>query len=186
MGRITPNKRQEDLVKLLFYYRRLQPEARLVLVGQPEEKYLIWLKRLVDRLGLTEAVTFTGRVSQQEMVTYYRAADVFISMSEHEGFGKPLIESMYFDLPVLAYASTAVPSTLGGAGVLFKRKDYEALAELLDLIIYDEDLRTNLIAGQKERVGAFLEPQVRAQWLAYLESLGLLNNGPSGLGASDG
>jgi glycosyltransferase involved in cell wall biosynthesis len=188
VGRITPNKRQEDLVELLFYYRRVQPEARLVLVGHPEEKYLIWLKRLVDRLGLSDAVMFTGRVSQQEMVTYYRAADVFVSMSEHEGFGKPLIESMYFDLPVLAYASTAVPSTLGGAGVLFKRKDYEALAELLDLMIYDDKLRSSLIAGQRARVRAFLEPQVREQWLAYLETLGLLTNDQPGAGArkSDG
>ena len=81
-------------------------------------------------------MTFTGHVSQQEMVTYYRAADVFISMSEHEGFGKPLIESMYFDLPVLAYASTAVPSALSAAQACCSiARTYEALAELVDLIM---------------------------------------------------
>ncbi len=175
VGRVAPNKRQEDLLALLYHYRRVRPEARLVLVGgHGETDYLNWLLRFADRLGIQDAITFTGHVSQQEMVTFYRAADLFISMSEHEGFGKPLIESMYLDLPVLAYAATAVPTTMGGAGVLFGRKDYEALAEVVDLIIYDTTLREQLIAGQRDRVKAFLEPQVRGQWRDYLEAMGLL------------
>lgn len=180
VGRLAPNKRQEDLIKLLSYYRRAQPEARLALVGgQAEKDYVTWLKRLTRTLGLEEAVIFAGHVTQQEMVTYYRAADLFVSMSEHEGFGKPLIESMYLDLPVLAYASTAVPSTLGGAGVLFNHKDYEALAELVDLLVHDRALRGQLLAGQRQRVQAFLEPQVKAQLEGYLAGLGLRPGAPA-------
>lgn len=175
VGRLAPNKRQEDLLKLLHAYRRLRPDARLVLVGgQAERAYVAWLKDFAARLGLAEAVTFSGHVTQQEMLTYYRGADLFISMSEHEGFGKPLIESMYLDLPVLAYAAAAVPDTLGGAGVLFNHKNYEALAELVDMLVHDQKLRRQLLAGQRRRLQVFLAPQVRAQWREYLVGLGVL------------
>ncbi len=95
-------------------------------------------------------------------------------MSEHEGFGKPLIESMYLNLPILAYRSTAVPYTLGDAGILFKDKHYEALAELTDLLIKDTNLRTRLIQKQQERVQQFLEPQVKKQLHDYLKQLGII------------
>lgn len=175
VGRIAPNKRQEDLIKLLYYYRRIEPSAHLILVGSTRDsEYVSWLRNLAENMGLQDAVILTGHVSQQEMVTYYRAADIFISMSEHEGFGKPLIESMYLGVPIMAYASTAVPSTLGGAGVLFREKNFEALAEMVDMAVSDSKLRARLIAGQTRRVQAFLERNVRRQWHAYLASLGLL------------
>ncbi|RME35159.1 MAG: glycosyltransferase, partial [Thermoflexia bacterium] len=120
VGRLVPNKRQEDLIKLLWYYRRVDPSARLFLIGAPwVPAYTEWLRELADELGLGDAVVFAGHVSQRDLVTYYRLADVYVSMSEHEGFGKPLIESMYLGVPVVAYAAAAVPETLGGAGVLF-------------------------------------------------------------------
>ncbi|MFN2136086.1 MAG: glycosyltransferase family 4 protein [Candidatus Promineifilaceae bacterium] len=175
LGRVVPNKRQEDLVKLLLFLRRVSPDARLVLVGGLNEKnYVSWLRRFIDRNGLTDAVTLTGHTNLQQIAGYYRAADLFVSMSEHEGFCKPLIESMYFDLPVMAYASTAVPSTMGGSGVLFQRKDYEALAEMADIMIRDKALRERIIAGQKRRLQDFLEPNVREVWRSYLQSLDLL------------
>jgi glycosyltransferase involved in cell wall biosynthesis len=102
------------------------------------------------------------------LVTYYRLADIYVSMSEHEGFGKPLIESMYFGIPVLAYAAAGVPETMGGAGVLFREKDYEALAELVDIIVKDETIRDRIVARERERVKEFLEPSVRQKWEQYL------------------
>lgn len=179
VGRLAPNKRQEDLIKLYYYLRRLRPDARLALVGNEHiEVYGKWQRELVASLGLDEsAVQFTGHVSQQDMVTYYRCADVYVSMSEHEGFGKPLIESMYCGLPVVAYASSAVPDTLGDAGILFYRKEYEALAELVALLVEDEPLRRRVIARQTRRVRAFLEPRVRQQWAGYLRQLDLLPDG---------
>jgi glycosyltransferase involved in cell wall biosynthesis len=169
VGRLVPNKRQEDLIKLLWYYRRIDPEARLFLVGSPwVPSYAEWLQELAEMLGLADAVVFTGHVSQQDLVTYYRLADIYVSMSEHEGFGKPLIESMYFGIPVLAYAAAGVPETMGGAGVLFREKDYEALAELVDIIVKDETIRDRIVARERERVKEFLEPSVRQKWEQYL------------------
>lgn len=175
VGRISPNKRQEDLIKLLYYYRRIEPEARLILVGDRwQVGYDRWLEDMARSLGLAGAVTLVGRVSQKDLTTYYRAADLYVSMSEHEGFGKPLIESMYLGLPVLAYRSTAVPYTLGGTGIMFKKKNYESLAELVDILIKDTDLRLHLIKKQEVQVKGFLEPQVKEQLRTYLEQLGLL------------
>jgi glycosyltransferase involved in cell wall biosynthesis len=122
-------------------------------------------------LGLAEAVTLTGHISQQDMITCYRLADLYVSMSEHEGFGKPLIESMYLGLPVLAYAATAVPGTMGEAGVLFHEKNYEALAELVDILVQDTALRQQIIARQRAEVQRFLEPQVKQIFVEMIESL---------------
>lgn len=175
VGRFMPNKRQEDLIKLLYYLRRIRPAARLVLVGNTSNReYVDWQRALARDLGLEAAVRITGHVSHEDMITYYRTADLYVSMSEHEGFGKPLIESMYAGLPVLAFASSAVPDTLGGAGVLFHRKDYEALAELIVLLMEDETLRRRVIERQSSRVHSFLEPRVREQFVGYLRQLDLL------------
>jgi len=106
-------------------------------------------------------------------VTYYRNCDLYLSMSEHEGFGKPFIESMYLGLPIMAYRSAAVPSTLGETGLLFTQKDFEALAEVVQIIISDHSLQNRIIRHQKERVQNFLEPVVKEIFRRYLANLGL-------------
>lgn len=169
VGRLTPNKRQEDLIKLLYYYRRIEPGARLALVGARwSAGYARWLTDLARSLGVAGQVGFTDHVTQQDMVTYYRHASLYVSMSEHEGFGKPLIESMYFQLPVLAYSSSCVPETLGGAGVLFTVKDYEVLAEMADMLIKDPALRARVVERQQQRVQAFLAGSVSQLWRRFM------------------
>jgi L-malate glycosyltransferase len=173
VGRLAPNKRQEDLLKLLYYYRRINPTARLILVGStPFQDYLRWLHQLAAELEVSEALTITGHVTHQDMTTYFRGADLYISMSEHEGFGKPLVESMYLGLPVIAYASTAVPSTMGNAGILFHQKNYEALAEFIDILHRRTDLRQRVIVRQQERAQHFLKSNVQQQWRTLLIKLG--------------
>ena len=175
VGRVVPNKCQEDLVKLLYHLRQHQSNARLVLVGDLQEQgYVRWLEHFIRRYGMAGAVTLAGHVSQQEMVTYYKTADLFVSMSEHEGFGKPLIESMYFGLPIMAYSAAAVPSTLGGAGILFTRKEFEPLSEMVQILQNDHQLRHQVVETQLRRVQAFLEPTVKERFRKYLVRLELL------------
>lgn len=175
VGRLAPNKKQEDLVKLLYYYRRFRPDARLVLVG---DRWLAgydrWLEDLAQSLGLGPSVTLTGHVSQADLLTYYRAAHLYVSMSEHEGFGKPLIESMHMGLPILAYRSSAVPSTLAHTGVMFSLKNFEALAELVDILITDQALRQRIVARQRQRAQRFFSASVQKQLQSHLRRLGLL------------
>ena len=84
-----------------------------------------------------------------------------MSLSEHEGFCVPLLEAMSADVPVLAYASTAVPDTLGGAGVQFAPKDLEYAAELLGELAYNDELRARVIAGQRRRLEEFGDARLR-------------------------
>jgi glycosyltransferase involved in cell wall biosynthesis len=156
VGRVAPNKKIEDLIKVTFYYKKfISPLVRLIIVGKTASlpSYYHALVKLADDFLLApEEICFTGHLPDDEMFAVYRAADVFLSLSEHEGFCLPLVESMAFDLPVLAYDSTAVPDTLAGAGILIRDKHAERVAELLDIVVHSESLRENIIRGQRERL----------------------------------
>jgi len=111
---------------------------------------------------------FTGPVPDAELAAYYRHAHAYVSLSEHEGFCVPLLEAMSMDVPVLAYGTTAVPETLGGAGVCFTPKDLEQAAELLGALVYDEELRARVIAGQRKRLLDFSRERLEDRALAVL------------------
>ena len=174
IGRLAPNKAQTDLIRLLYHLRRIQPTGHLYLVGDREGAgYDVWLEQLVQELGLGDNVTLTGKVSEEDKITYLKGADLYVSMSEHEGFGVPLIESMYLGLPVLAYGAAAVPNTMGNAGVLFSEKKYEHLAEFIHLMLEDESLRRRIVNAQHQRVQAFMASKVQIQFEDHLWKLGL-------------
>jgi glycosyltransferase involved in cell wall biosynthesis len=172
VSRIAPNKKQEDVIKAFYFYRRLNPDSRLLLVGPlgVTRVYYRWLRDLVDYLGLPE-VHFTDRVSQSQLNAYYRSADVFVSMSEHEGFGMFLVESMHFDVPIIAYGSAAIPDTLGDAGVLLKKKDLPVTAELIHLLLSHDDLRQAILENQRQRLKDFARERIEAQFWACLAPL---------------
>lgn len=170
VGRIVPNKRQEDVIKVFYYYKRINPRARLFLVGPVRDRaepYRRWLEDVVAYLNLPD-VHFCGYVPFEALLAYYRLAHVFVCMSEHEGFCKPLVESMYFDVPIMAYDATAVPYTLGGAGILVREKRYDAVAEMINLLVTDADLRQRIIAGQRERLRHFLKSSALAIFKEYI------------------
>jgi len=175
VGRIAPNKRHDELLKVFYYYHKaFEPNSRLFLVGKapdPAKRYLDQLQGMVRYLGLEDSVVFSGHVSFQDMVSYYKLANVFVCMSEHEGFGKPLIESMYFGLPIVAYAATAVPYTLGDAGVLVHDRDHPFIAALVDELVTDATLRNRIIAGQQERFQIYRQAAMLSSLRQYLASL---------------
>ena len=166
VGRISPNKRQDELIRMLAYYRRcIDPEAVLVLVGshRDQPQYYARLRALADAVGVSHGVRFTGPVSLQQLVAYYRAASCFVSLSEHEGFGVPLLEAMFLGAPVVALDAAAVGETVGGAGVLLPRKDLAEAAEACALVNEDLGWRAALIDAGHERVQAFDPERVAAR-----------------------
>ncbi len=176
VGRVVPNKRFEDLIRAYYTYRlSTNSEARLLLVGSYTqlERYLAYLKNAVRELKL-DNVVFTGYVSLDQLVAYYRVADLFLCMSEHEGFCIPLLEAMHFRIPILAYEAGAVPETLGGSGVLFRKKDYPKNAEMMDILLNDESLRSSVIQRQNERLKDFdpaaLEEKLKGYLAPWLSS----------------
>ena len=115
VGRIAPNKKQENVIRAFYFYHKYySPDSRLFLVGSWSgmESYYERLCDYVKALGIAEHVVFTGHIRFDEILAYYHLADVFLCMSEHEGFCVPLVEAMYFHVPIVAYSCAAVPDTL--------------------------------------------------------------------------
>jgi glycosyltransferase involved in cell wall biosynthesis len=157
VGRIAPNKAQHDLVKAFAVYRRVYDDrARLRLVGgASSHRYLTALQAYVDELGLAHAVDLPGDVPDGVLGAHYRAADVYVSASDHEGFGVPLVEAMYHGVPVVAYGSTAVPETLGDGGLCLADKSPSALATAVHRVCRDAAVRAALVAAGHRRVAQF-------------------------------
>lgn len=171
VGRVAPNKKQEDLIALDSAYRKLYPEdkVRFILVGSANgtEIYDKRLKDYVKKLEL-DNVVFTGQVSFASILAYYKVADVFACMSEHEGFCVPLIEAMCFEKPILAADFAAVAGTLGGSGVLLENKDMARAAFYLHEMLNDDELRAAIVAGQNERLNDFSYESVSELFMQQL------------------
>ena len=159
VGRIVPNKRIEDHIRLAELYKRyVDSHYRFVFVGRYDgiPRYYAQIRALIVEFDmLPDRFWFTGPVPDDDLATFYRWADAYVSLSEHEGFCVPLVEAMAADVPVVAYAAGAVPETLGGAGLLFSPKDLELAAELLGTVVYDADVRRGILEGQRKRLQAF-------------------------------
>jgi len=181
VSRVVAHKRVEDLLSLHAELLRLRPASRLVVVGGYAEGQQAFV-RLQARAAALGRVDFLGKVSHGELVAAYRQADVYVSMSEHEGFGVPLIEAMAADLPVLAFGAAAVPWTMGGAGVVFDTKHFAALAELVVAVTEDDAMRRKIIEGQQRRVAAL---SAQASEAALKVALGVHREPSRGIGRRD-
>ncbi len=194
VGRIIPNKRVDDVIRSFAVFQKwLRPRSRLLLVGDHRgfERYLDRLQELVRELRVDEVV-FTGHVDDDELYAYYRVADAFLCLSEHEGFCVPLQEAMHFGLPVVAYDAGAVRETLRGGGVLLREKGPERVAEILDRLTRGSELRRAVLAGQAQAVAAIRATDFGAMLLDRLKPVlgeggggpafpGALRNGETGL-----
>jgi len=165
VGRIAPNKRIEDHIRLAEHYKRyVDAYYRFVFVGRYDgvPRYYAMIRALLAEYKiLPDRFIFTGSVPDAELAAYYRSASVYVSLSEHEGFCAPLVEAMAMDVPVLAYSAAAVPDTLGGAGVQFSPKDLEHAAELLGILAFDDDVRDPVLDSQRVRLTHFSDATIR-------------------------
>jgi len=173
VGRMIANKKIEDLIRWFHAYHTIfNPRSRLLLVGAQTqfERYVASLHQLVARLG-TPHVHFAGHVSDEELVAFYDVADLFLCASEHEGFCVPLVEAFYKEVPVLAYAATAVPSTMDGAGVLFEDRDPVQVAQLIDAIVSDASLQDRIVDGQLAAVGRLRAKDFAGTLLGFVDAI---------------
>lgn len=152
VGRLSPNKGHVHLIRLLAVLRAaVDPGARLLLVGAPgPPSYVQALQRMIDRLA-PGAVALTGPLGERELAAHYAHADVFVCLSEHEGFCIPIVEAMRAGMPVVAFAAGAVAETLGGAGAVVETRDPAALAEVVWRVAQDGRLRVQLRERQLAR-----------------------------------
>src|SRR6516165_7809948 len=175
VGRIVPHKCQHELIEFVNRVRSIgRVPLELVLVGyfDPATGYEARLDELVLGSGLDEHVKITGQVTDEELFGWYRAASTYVSLSEHEGFGVPLIEAMAFDLPVIAYASSAVSETLGGAGIVIPDKNPATILEHLVRLHEDRRFRGDIIRSQRRRLLRFSRGRIEAELRDWLIRVG--------------
>jgi glycosyltransferase involved in cell wall biosynthesis len=156
-GRMAPNKRIEDLIKIFYYYRTtINPNSRLLLAGSliGMDRYTSHLRSLITMLDLPD-VTFFNHVTDAELYALYRTASVFLCMSEHEGFCIPLLEAIHFRVPVIAYAAAAIPETLADTGILIREKDHISIAEMVDEVCRNRRLKDTIVEKQLTRLSDF-------------------------------
>lgn len=175
VGRAAPNKKLEDVLKLLYFYRRMYSQlARAVFVGKTNvaPEYSASLTELRMTLALMpEDVLFAGHVDWPELVAYYKSSHVFVSMSEHEGFCVPLVEAMICETPIVAYSAAAVPYTLGMAGVQFQTKNYSDIAGICNRLDKDAAFRESILESQREQLKKFSREQIEKSIQEFLSPL---------------
>ncbi len=166
VGRIAPNKCIQDIIKVFYFlHRYVNEQSKLWLVGIDidTELYSFALKRLVHELDLQGAVQFVGGRADSEVKALYQSCSAYLCMSEHEGFCLPVVEAMYFGLPVIAYASSALPDTVGNGAVLVREKRHAEIAELVGRVHSDALLRKSLVDAGLQRAGELTLEKFHAQ-----------------------
>lgn len=171
VGRVVPNKAQHDLIGAFAAWCRVtRAPSRLHLVGgSAPSGYEAALRQLTRALGVEDRVHFVGPVSHPELVAYYQAADVFVCLSEHEGFCVPVLEAMHLGLPVVALAEAAVPETVAGAGVLLDTKRPLDVVAAVERVTTDQALRAELVRRGRRRAADFALVRTEPAFLAALE-----------------
>jgi len=165
VGRFAPNKRQDDILHVFEYYQKyLNPRARLFLLGMYAyvDPYFSQIKKYMDERDIRN-VTIKAHLTSEELAEMYQNADVFLSMSEHEGFCIPVLESIHFEVPVLAYKIPALEELLPKK-YLFSKKDYKKIAEYLYTIEQNKKFRKEMIKEQKKILYKFGENDIKERF----------------------
>jgi FkbM family methyltransferase len=164
VSRVSPHKGQAELVDAYARFRAcFAPASRLVLVGRADgnAEYVERLRETILAKGLTEHVVLTGLVADDDLHAWYDAADLYVSLSRHEGFGVPLVEAMAHDVPVLALPTGAIPYTLGGAGELLADAAPDTVAAAMLALAQDGKRRVAQAERQRRSLDRFaLERQI--------------------------
>jgi len=171
VSRLAPNKRHDLAIAAFAAWRAERaPDARLLIVGESlSPSYRAQLERIATGSGAGAAITFADGLSQRDLNAAYAAADVLLSMSEHEGFSVPLLEAFHFGLPVVARPAGAMPE-VGGDAVLWDRGgDVAVTAELLELAVRDLGLREGLARRGRARLEQFAYERTAAATLRAVE-----------------
>jgi glycosyltransferase involved in cell wall biosynthesis len=174
VGRLCENKGQLDLIKVLAELTRIcASPVRLILVGNtmsPDYKNAVVEE--IERRGLGDRVLMLGQRDDRDIYALYRCCDLYCSMSQHEGFGMPLVESMAFDLPVLACAAGAVAATLASGGLVLESGDPDRFAGTARLLLEEPWLRREVIFGQRRALGQYERAPLVRDLQNYLGRIG--------------
>jgi glycosyltransferase involved in cell wall biosynthesis len=159
VGRIHPRKDLETFVRAAAIAGRDRPRARFVVVGAPEgaaeEAYLSQVRATAASLGMSERLLFAG--ARRDMPAVFRALDVFVLSSRHEGFGRVVAEAMAAGIPSVVTREGALPELVieGTSGLCARATDAQDFATRIGQLIDDPALRASLGASARSRARNF-------------------------------
>jgi glycosyltransferase involved in cell wall biosynthesis len=176
VGRLVPNKNHRALIDAFaLYHFAYNRDSRLIIVGKEDSRLRSYARAVRDHVhtrGLDEAIIFAGGVSNEDLRTYYELATVFAMTSAHEGFSVPLVEAMALGVPIAAFGTSAVPETIGDAGVICASSEAGFLADAIHSLVGDEGLRQEYSARGRLRYRQyFLNQQIASRLRTALEHL---------------
>lgn len=175
VGRIAPNKGHRHLICTAYYYRMLfGDDVRFVIAGGGHPSlmgYTAEVRTLVRQLRLETMVSLAGKVSAEALKAFYMQSAAFLLLSEHEGFCVPILEAQYFNLPIVAYGTSAVGETIGENQLVFDRIDYQTLAAAVHTVMHDQDARGFLVEHGQHNFQRFRREQLEADFLGILSEL---------------
>lgn len=175
VGRVAPNKGHRHLICTAYYYRMLFGEdVHFVIAGGLHPSLMGYsgeVRTLVRQLRLESMVSFAGKVSEEALKTFYMKSHAFLLLSEHEGFCVPILEAQYFNLPIVAYGSSAVAETIGDNQLVFDRIDYQMLAASVHTVIHDHDARAFLAEHGQRNFQRFGRERLKADFLGIIREL---------------
>jgi glycosyltransferase involved in cell wall biosynthesis len=153
VGRLVPNKNLVKAVKAFAtFWSGVKGRARFLIVGDPGDgRYAKELSKTADRLGIGDDVVLPGKVGLRQLRAFYLVADALLLVSEHEGFGVPLVEAMALRVPAVASSTCALPGTGGDAALYVNPSDEAAIAAALQKVTGDQGLRETMMARGRKR-----------------------------------
>lgn len=173
VGRIIPNKKVEDILKIFHLYQKYyNSNSRLFIVGEYRgfERYVYSLQNLISKLK-TKDIFFTGHIPDEELVSYFKLSHLYLHMSEHEGFCAPIPESFYLNIPVIAYNAGAVKETMNNGGILINKKDFFQIASIMDSILGNPNLKQRVLRSQQKALKKYLRNRTGKILLSHIKSL---------------
>ncbi len=170
VGRGAPNKCQHDAILAIAALAQVGRPATLRLVGGwgGNRAYRERCERMARLAGVEDRVAFLDSISDDDLAREYAGADLFLCLSEHEGYCVPLLEAMAADLPIIGYDAGAVPETMGAAGILLHDKTPSLVAETIQAVL-DGALAGRMADGRRTQIEHHSPAAVRARLRHFIE-----------------
>ncbi len=170
VGTIQPRKNLQVLLKAFEQFTKINHEYKLVVVGKKGWLFEDIFKEM-EKLGLKSKVNFTGHISDDELIDYYKNAYCFVMPSLYEGFGIPILEAMANNCPVISSFSSSLPEIGGEACLYFDPNDALDLVDKFNSLLANNGLRNNLIKKGKERVKLFSWKKCAEETLKVIQNV---------------
>ncbi len=182
VGRVVPNKGHNSLIQAFhIYHSQYNHQSRLFIIGKLDPglaAYYQQLENMINDFCISNSIVFTGVISDTDLASYYSAADLFVSTSLHEGFCVPLVEAMSMKIPIVAYGSSAVPETVGDAGIVWEECDPELIAASINRVAEDKRLAYELgEAGYKRYRTLYSNERIKEKLFEVLRKEGFIKGG---------